>query len=80
MSELIELDSALLMAAAFSMFGKKRKMQDPEYAAKEQERQVQAAEARYDAQYKQAHIDHEEYRRSPRAFMRRLTRSKGGSE
>jgi uncharacterized membrane protein len=77
MIETIGLD-ALVMAAAFACLGKKKRMQEPEYAAKEKEREAQAAEAKYDAQYAQAHIDHEEYKRAPRAFMRRLSDYKDG--
>jgi hypothetical protein len=71
------LMDALVMAAAFSMFGKKRRMQDdPEYAEKEKQRQAKAAQDRYDADFAQAHLDNEEYNRSPRAFRRRLSQSK----
>jgi hypothetical protein len=74
MNEVPMID-ALVMAAAFSMFGKKRRMEDPEYVAKEKEREERAAEARYDASYAQAHLDNDEYNRAPRAFLRRLLRS-----
>lgn len=74
MDEMPMMD-ALVMASAFSMFGRKRAMQDPERAVKIKERKAAEAEAAYDRQYTQAHLDHEEYLRSPRSFMRRLTRT-----
>jgi hypothetical protein len=71
--------SALVMAATFASFGRKRRMQeDPEYAAKEEERSAKKAEAKYEADYKQGIEDNAEFDRNPRAFLRRLSKSKGG--
>ena len=78
MTEDIGIGSALMMAAMFAMRGKKRRMEnDPEYAVKEAERIAAKAEANYDADYVQAHKDNAEFEHSPRAFMRRLSKSKG---
>ncbi len=68
---------AVMMMAALSVMNRKRKDLSPEDAAKRAEREAIQTEALYEAQYKQAHLDNEEYNRSPRAFRRRLTLSKG---
>jgi hypothetical protein len=73
------LDTVLLMAAAFASFGKKRRMQDPEYAAKEADRLAAKSETKYESDYGQAYADNEECNRNPRAFRRRLAKS-GGAE
>lgn len=71
----IELSSALVMAAAFSIFGRKRRMEDPEYAAAEEELLRVKAEAKYVAEYNQALVDNAEHDRNPRAFLRRLSKT-----
>ena len=76
MNNIIGLD-AVMMIAATAMLNRKRKDLSPEDVAKREEQELMAKESLYEAQYKQAHIDHEEYKRSPRAFLRRLTKKAG---
>lgn len=65
----------VLASASFASLKRKRREQDPEYAAKEAERIAAKAEAKYEADYAQAQKDNDEFERSPRAFMRRLSKS-----
>lgn len=78
MSEDLAMASALVMAAIMSSRRQKQRMEDPEYAAKEEERVKQKAIEQYNAAYLEAQYDHEEFNRNPRSFLRRLSKSKGG--
>ena len=74
------LIDVLSMIAVMSMIGRSRKQrlqkEDPEYAAAEEERIRLEEEKKYHAAYNAAQTDNEECNRNPRAFKRRLSRSK----
>lgn len=74
------LASAMLVSMAFrSRAEVKRRQADPAYAAEERDREERKAEEQYSALYSQAITDNAEYECSPRAFLRRLSKSKGQS-
>lgn len=75
MNENFDMGPVLAFAAVSALLSKKRRRQDPEYAAKEAERVAAKAEAKYASDYAQAHADNEECDRNPRAFRRRLAKS-----
>jgi hypothetical protein len=73
----IGLAAAMMVSMAFrSRAEVKRRQDDPEYAAKVAARELLKAEEKYNAIYEQAAAENAEYERSPRAFIRRLSKSK----
>lgn len=73
------LAMASIMAARFrTRWEKQRRIEDPEYKAKMEAEELERAEALYTRQYNAALADNYEYKRAPRAFMRRLAKSTGG--
>lgn len=75
--------AALSALAVFSMIGRRRKPRNPEEekeaTLREAERLAVKEQAQYEAAYRQAESDNEEFDRAPRAFRRRYNHSKDGA-